>query len=187
MSDKFSFRGGDPEGVADGDYVLTVAGGHITGLTPASPGGGGSLSVQDEDGTAIAGVTQLDFQGAGVTAAAGTGEVVVTIPGGGSGGGDPGWTAPTLLGTWVNFGAPYGNAGYRKDSNGVVHLRGLVKNGSGGIFTLPTGYRPTADMIFVTHSNSNPSSLIVRAAGGVEYNGGGTAYFVLDGVTFYTT
>jgi hypothetical protein len=55
----------------------------------ASGGGGGtgSLTVQDENGTVATGVTQIDFQGAGVTATAGTGEVVVTIPGGGGGGG----------------------------------------------------------------------------------------------------
>lgn len=48
----------------------------------AGGGGGGSLTVQDENSTVATGVTQIDFQGAGVTAAAGTGEVVVTIPGG---------------------------------------------------------------------------------------------------------
>lgn len=68
----------------DGDVLTTVAG------EAAWAAGGGSLSVQDEDGTVITGVTQLDFQGAGVTAAAGTGEVVITIPGGGGGGGAAG-------------------------------------------------------------------------------------------------
>lgn len=56
-----------------------------SGITTSRVGaalGSGSLSVQDENGTAITSVTQLDFQGAGVSAASGTGEVVVTIPGG---------------------------------------------------------------------------------------------------------
>lgn len=43
----------------------------------------GGITVQDENGNVGTGVTQIDFQGAGVTAAAGTGEVVVTIAGGG--------------------------------------------------------------------------------------------------------
>lgn len=43
------------------------------------------LTVQDENVTLSSAVTQIDFQGAGVTATLGTGEVVVTIPGGGSG------------------------------------------------------------------------------------------------------
>lgn len=39
------------------------------------------VTVQDENVSVGSGVTQLDFQGAGVQAAAGTGEVVITIPG----------------------------------------------------------------------------------------------------------
>ena len=43
--------------------------------------GGGSLTVQDESGAVATGVTQIDFQGLGVSASSGTGEVVVTVPG----------------------------------------------------------------------------------------------------------
>lgn len=39
------------------------------------------LTVQDENVTVASGVSQLDFQGAGVTASIGTGEVIVTVPG----------------------------------------------------------------------------------------------------------
>ena len=47
-----------------------------------TPGGAG-LTVQDENGTVASGVMQLDFIGADVVAAAGTGEVTVTVSGGG--------------------------------------------------------------------------------------------------------
>lgn len=40
-----------------------------------------TLTVQDENANVATGVTQIDFQGQGVTATAGTGEAVVTIPG----------------------------------------------------------------------------------------------------------
>lgn len=43
--------------------------------TTTTPG----ITVQDENGTVATGVTQLDFQGANVNAAAGSGEVVVTV------------------------------------------------------------------------------------------------------------
>lgn len=43
--------------------------------------GGGTLTVQDENGAVATGVTQIDFQGLGVTASSGSGEVVVTVPG----------------------------------------------------------------------------------------------------------
>lgn len=45
-----------------------------------------SLTVQDENSNVSTAVTRIDFQGDVVTATAGTGEVVVTIAGGGSGG-----------------------------------------------------------------------------------------------------
>ena len=48
-------------------------------------GSGGTLTVQDENGNVATGVTQIDFQGAGVDASAGTGEVIVAITGGGGG------------------------------------------------------------------------------------------------------
>lgn len=84
---------------------------HIRGLSPASgtPGqiptindagtalefrasGSGGLTVQDENGNVATGVTQIDFQGAGVTASAGTGEVIVTVPGATSSGASAGLT-----------------------------------------------------------------------------------------------
>lgn len=41
-----------------------------------------TLAVQDENGNISTTVTQIDFQGAGVSVTPGSGEVVVTIPGG---------------------------------------------------------------------------------------------------------
>lgn len=53
--------------------------------TWATLGGSSGITVQDENSNVATGVTQIDFQGAGVSAASGSGEVVVTISGGGSG------------------------------------------------------------------------------------------------------
>lgn len=62
--------------------TLTVNGATSCKFVPLlSPSFGSSLAVQDENATVATGVTQIDFQGAEVTAAAGSGEVVVTIPG----------------------------------------------------------------------------------------------------------
>lgn len=72
----------------------------------AASAGSSSLTVQDENGTVATGVTQIDFQGAGVTATAGTGEVVVTIPGGGAGGG----SSDLLAQKYSTFAATYSNA-----------------------------------------------------------------------------
>lgn len=64
----------------------------------SSAGGASSLIVQDENGNVSTAVTQIDFQGAGVTVAPGTGEVIVTVPGGGVGTPDAwmGFAATTL-------------------------------------------------------------------------------------------
>lgn len=53
----------------------------ISLLSPSFGGGGSALTVQDENSNVSTSVTQIDFQGAGVTATSGSGEVVVTIPG----------------------------------------------------------------------------------------------------------
>jgi len=54
------------------------------------------------------------------------------------------WIAPTLLNSWVNYGAGYDSAGYRL-RQGKVDVRGLIKSGSIGAsaFVLPIRYRPT--------------------------------------------
>ncbi|RRJ66937.1 hypothetical protein EHV15_31430 [Paenibacillus oralis] len=59
----------------------------------------------------------------------------------------PGWIAPTLLNGWVAYDATtYPTAEFTKDSQGYVHLRGMITGGSivAGtvIFRLPIGYRP---------------------------------------------
>jgi len=61
------------------------------------------------------------------------------------------WKDATLKGTWSNFGAPHHKAGFTKDNQGVVHLRGVVApGGSCGdncIFNLDDGFKPTKQII----------------------------------------
>lgn len=59
------------------------------------------------------------------------------------------WIDAELENEWENYSESssptgYNLAGYFKDSNGIVHLRGLVRNGQEdeAIFTLPPGYTP---------------------------------------------
>src|SRR4051812_9527425 len=50
-----------------------------------------------------------------------------------------------LQNAWTEYGGTFAPAGYFKDSQGVVHLRGLVVNAAistACVFTLPPGYRP---------------------------------------------
>ncbi|MCM0760265.1 hypothetical protein M7775_17060 [Sporomusa sphaeroides DSM 2875] len=104
------------------------------------------------------------------------------------------WKTPTLLNGWQNYGNGYNNAGYYKDSLGVVHLRGLVKGGSSiGSYTvsdyilvLPVGYRPLGGIyIFrVLSNNALGRCDIVSADGGVAARVGNNGWFCLDGISF---
>lgn len=96
------------------------------------------------------------------------------------------WHAPTLLNGWVNAGAPYLNAGYRKDPFGVVHLRGMVITGTVNtvLFTLPVGYRPSASMYFTITSAASVARLLIEATGNVTITQGSSTWTSLNGVTF---
>jgi hypothetical protein len=104
-------------------------------------------------------------------------------------GGDQSWLVPGLNNSWVPYGAPYANPGYRRDALGFVHLQGLVKNGTAGlIFTLPTGYRPLATKHFAVVSSNGTTdafgSVLIDATGNVTANAYNSAYVSLSGITF---
>jgi hypothetical protein len=96
----------------------------------------------------------------------------------------PSWTAPTLQGTWANFGGSYEAAGYMKDRNGFVHLKGLVKTGSGVIFNLPVGHRPSEEKIFASIGNGTLADIRVSTNGDVSMYSGNSAYLSLSGIVF---
>jgi len=63
------------------------------------------------------------------------------------------WIAPTLNAGWVDPPLPWAPAGYKKDNNGRISLRGLLNySGAGGVyniaFTLPVAHRPQYNMRF---------------------------------------
>ena len=97
------------------------------------------------------------------------------------------WTAPALLNGWVNINPAVRNpAGYFRDKNGIVHLRGAVKSGAvpSIIFTLPVGYRPAYREIQPVISANILGQCIINANGDVTAQTGNSASFYLDGITF---
>lgn len=98
------------------------------------------------------------------------------------------WTAPTLLNSWVNYGAEYNPAGYFRDKNGIVHLRGLVKNGSSAtaiMFILPAEYRPAYKEHLSSHSAASACRIDILANGTINCpSGGSTTWTSIDGITF---
>jgi hypothetical protein len=99
----------------------------------------------------------------------------------------------TLSGSWLNYGTPYSDAGYRITSNGDVYLQGVIKDGATAtgtvLFQLPAGFRPKADLKFIVASKEGAvyqSSVIeVLANGNVRLQSGTANDFLsLDEINF---
>jgi hypothetical protein len=76
--------------------------------------------------------------------------------------------------TWQPYGAGYNQPGFFKDTQGIVHLRGMVKSAAnpsaGPIFYLPPGYRPAGRELHATLSNNESARIdIFPANGAVQF------------------
>ncbi|MCK9273006.1 hypothetical protein M0P65_05660 [Candidatus Gracilibacteria bacterium] len=99
------------------------------------------------------------------------------------------WKTSILLNGWVNYGGVASTAGYYKDGLGIVHLKGLVKNGTilQNIFVLPIGYRPLEQLIYSTDSSTGTyviGRVDVKTDGSIYPYTGGNSWFSLDGLSF---
>lgn len=99
------------------------------------------------------------------------------------------WIAPTLLNSWVNYGAPYNTAAYMRTDDGLVLLRGAIKSGTTTagtvLFTLPVGFRPAGGTIeFATVSNGAIGQIDVETDGDVVIRVGGNTRLSLNNVIF---
>lgn len=101
------------------------------------------------------------------------------------------WVAPSYLNSWVDYGGGvFAPAGYFKDKNGIVHLRGLMKAGTCGApaFTLPVGYRPAYRLLIstVTNTGTGMGRLDVTSTGDIQPDATfcNNSYFSIDGVSF---
>lgn len=102
---------------------------------------------------------------------------------------DPIFIAPTLANSWVNFGGAWDTAGYFKDADGFVHLKGALKDGTvpAAAFNLPAGYVPSADKAFTAISGAAlnvPAVVVVKSGGQVEVAVGDNGFVSLDGIKF---
>lgn len=83
---------------------------------------------------------------------------------------DTGWIVPPLTGGYSNFGAGFSVTRYRR-INGVVHIEGTVVAGNVGqvIFSLPAGFRPSLEKLFITSANAGIADVRVRGSDGAVY------------------
>ena len=95
---------------------------------------------------------------------------------------------PTLLNNWLHFDTGFVKASYWKDSDNMVHIRGLIRNGdiSSGkiIFTLPVGYRPSYREIFTVNIDGGSGRIDVLADGSVMLQIASAGYTSLSGISF---
>jgi len=99
------------------------------------------------------------------------------------------WRPATLQNGWVNYGAGFTTAAYTLMDDGWVRLRGLVRNGAfdKAIFTLPLGYRPTAQWLLPTITNPDTIGRVdIHPGGPVMASTGNAGWISLDGLTFST-
>lgn len=100
--------------------------------------------------------------------------------------------ATPLQNNWQPYGAGYNPPQYFKDSQGIVHLRGLIKGGTsfgydndGLIFTLPPGYRPVNRQLHpISTFNNTVGRLDVINDGRVVCPTGNTLWVSLDNISF---
>jgi len=94
---------------------------------------------------------------------------------------------------WGNYGSGYPTGAYWKDALGIVHLEGLVANGTlnASIFQLPVGYRPavtgTTQYMVCTNHNMGVCDLRIDPNGWVSQSGaptGANGWVNLNSVQF---
>ncbi len=91
---------------------------------------------------------------------------------------------------WSNYGSGYEVAGYYRDAQDRVHLRGAIKSGTAGgstVFTLPSGLRPANRLPFIVQSSTGTGSgrVDVRSDGTVTVESvGSNALLSLNGISF---
>jgi len=107
------------------------------------------------------------------------------------------WRPLALQEGWDLYDTGHQRPGYRKDRQGLVHLRGLLTQTAGlpafdaVVGTLPPGYRPSVRTIFIVAAGQDVgfARLIVDPDGAVKRTNGPAVaekdYTSLNGVTFW--
>lgn len=88
---------------------------------------------------------------------------------------------PSLSNSWVEFSATQTSAQFMKSIDGMVHIWGIIKDGTTTngtlLFTLPVGFRPTEIMRFPIFVDNAGTAQIAQLV--VESSGAVTIQFVL--------
>lgn len=108
-----------------------------------------------------------------------------------------GWTNMTFQNNWAAYGGSFTAPQYRKGSDGIVTVKGLVKKTSGtptlweNIACLNSGFRPADEITFNLSINGSapyPNStgrINIKPNGCITYLYGNTGWTSLDNIKFY--
>lgn len=92
---------------------------------------------------------------------------------------------PAFQNSWVNLGSGYPHMAFRVRESGTIDVAGVVTGGTGIIFYLPTGYRPSA-MVFFACTGETASAADAVGRFTVRNSDGGVIA-VRDGANQLTT
>lgn len=99
------------------------------------------------------------------------------------------WNNMTLQNSWTTY-AGYATPQYAKASDGVVHLKGLIKGGTTSdgtvITTLPAGFRPKQRLLFTALNSGVYIRVDVHANGNVTiHSATNNGWIALESISFY--
>lgn len=89
---------------------------------------------------------------------------------------------------WVAYGGIYASPQYTKSADGIVTIKGLVKNGSTADLTfmakLPPGYRPKKTLAFSTVSSVGEARIDVGESGYLIFRAGSSGWMSLSNISY---
>lgn len=100
-----------------------------------------------------------------------------------------GWTTLSLQNSWTVFDSGHSQNRYRKAADGMVTLKGLIKNGNTNpgtvVATLPAGFRPSERLCFAALGGFGHARFDVLPNGQIIISSGAQSVFSsLDGISF---
>ncbi|MCK8523075.1 hypothetical protein M0D21_15970 [Aquimarina sp. D1M17] len=103
---------------------------------------------------------------------------------------DSGWQTPVLLNNVTNYSTAFQGVRYRKKNN-IVFIEGMIKGQTADnnttivVFKLPTGYRPSKQLVFTCTKTGNVSIRIdVKSNGDVTCYNFGASWTSISGISF---
>ncbi len=102
------------------------------------------------------------------------------------------YSSIVLLADWVNHGLPYNEASYTVNTQGLVVLKGVIKNGryNNGVIigSIPSAHAPKHTQVFTVVCNNSTARIDIEPTGAIKiYNASSNLLLSLDGIVYVRT